>query len=58
MVIGLDKESRTPTLPTLKGVIEDVNYEKSFVETSDINDINYVSEGFLSRYYFEVEPSK
>lgn len=58
VVVGLDKESRTPTLPTIKGVIDNVNYEKSFVETSDINDINYVSEGFLGRYYFEVEPSK
>jgi hypothetical protein len=55
IVIGLDKESRTPTIPTLSGVIQNINYEKSFIETSDINDINYVSEGFLSRYYFTID---
>ena len=58
IVIGLDNESRTPTLPTLAGVISDINYESSFVETSDINDINFISEGFLSRYRFKLEPSK
>ena len=55
IVIGLDKESRTPTLPTLAGVIDNINYNNSFVETSDINDINYVSEGFLSRYIFTLD---
>ena len=55
IVIGLDKESRTPTLPTLSGVVDTINYAESFVETSDINDINYVSEGFLSRYFFTLE---
>lgn len=58
IVIGLDKESRTPTLPTLAGVITNVNTTNSFVETSDINDINYVSEGFLSRYLFTLEPKE
>ena len=55
IVVGLDKESRTPTLPTLGGVINDINVEDSFVETEDINDINYVSEGFLGRYYWKLE---
>ena len=58
IVVGLDKESRTPTLPTLAGVISNINTESSFVETSDINDINFVSEGFLSRYRFKLEMSK
>ena len=55
IVIGVDKESRTPTLPTLAGVINEVTTENSFVETSDINDINYVTEGFLGRYYFKLD---
>ncbi len=58
MVIGLDNESRTPTLPTIGGVISDVNTDNSFVETSDINDINYISEGFLSRFLFDLEPEE
>lgn len=58
MIVGLDKESRTPTLPTIGGVLVGLNYEKSFVETSDINDINYISEGFLGRYYFKLKPKE
>ena len=55
IVVGLDNESRTPTLPTLGGVLTNINVNKSFIETSDINDINYISEGFLSRYYFNLK---
>ena len=55
IVVGLDKESRTPTLPTLGGVLTNVNLNNSFVETSDINDINYISEGFLSRYLYSLK---
>jgi hypothetical protein len=55
IVIGLDKESRTPTLPTIHGVIDDINEESSYVETKNKNDINYISEGFLSRYRFSIE---
>ena len=58
VVIGLDNESRTPTLPTIGGVISNVNYANSFVETSDINDINYISEGFLSRYFYALKAKK
>lgn len=58
VVVGLDNYSNTPTLPTLKGVVENIDTENSYVETSDINDINFISEGFLGRYYFDVEPSK
>ena len=55
LVIGLDNESRTPTIPTLGGIIDDIDHEKTFIETSDIKDINYISEGFLSRYRFSLE---
>lgn len=55
IVVGLDNESRTPTLPTLGDILSDVNVNNSFVETSDINDINYISEGFLSRYLFNLK---
>lgn len=53
LVIGVDNVSRTPTLPTLGGIVTDINPEKSYIET-DLNDINYVSEGFLSRYYYKL----
>ena len=56
IVVGLDNESRTPTLPTLGGVLTNVNLNNSFVESSDINDINYISEGFLSRYLYSLKP--
>ena len=55
IVVGLDNESRTPTLPTLSGVLNNINTHNSFVETSDLNDINYVSEGFLSRYTYNLK---
>jgi hypothetical protein len=58
IVVGLDNESRTPTIPTLGGVLTNVNVENSFVETSDINDINFISEGFLSRYFFSLKQKK
>ena len=57
-VIGLDDQARTPTIPTLAGVIQDVNTDSSFVESAAINDINYISEGFLGRYYFKLEKKK
>lgn len=56
IVVGLDNESRTPTLPTLGGVLTNVNLNNSFVESSDINGINYISEGFLSRYLYSLKP--
>lgn len=58
IVIGLDKESRTPTIPTIAGVVSDVNPQNTYVETSDINDINYISEGFLSRFKFDLKAEK
>ena len=58
LVIGLDRESRTPTLPTLGGVLQNVTFDKSFIVSKDINDINYISEGFLGRYYFKFSKKK
>ena len=58
IVVGLDNESRTPTLPTLEGILSNVQSENSFVETEDINDINYISEGFLGRYYYKYAEKK
>ena len=55
IVIGLDKESRTPTIPTLGGVVSTVNANNSYIET-DLADINFVSEGFLSRYRYKLTP--
>lgn len=55
VVVGLDKESRTPTIPTLGGILTDINYDSTFIETSDINDINYISEGFLGHYRFKLD---
>ena len=55
IVIGLDKESRTPTIPTLGGVVSTINANNSYIET-DLADINFVSEGFLSRYRYKLTP--
>ena len=59
VVVGLDNESKTPTLPTQRGaqesVLQDLNTENTFIETSNINGVNYISEGFLSRYKYTTE---
>jgi hypothetical protein len=58
ITIGIDKESRTPTIPTAAGFLDefDVNeWKMTHVTTEDINDVNYISEGFLSRYTFNLK---
>ena len=55
LVVGVDNESRTPTLPTLGGVIDNIETDGTYIESSDINDINYISEGFLSRYKYSLK---
>ena len=55
IIIGMDKESRTPTIPTIGGIINEIDYENSFLETANINDINFISEGFLSLYKYNLE---
>ena len=54
ITIGIDKESRTPTIPTAGGILTKLgdNLEKTHVETENINGVNYISEGFLKRYSF------
>ena len=55
ITIGIDKESHTPTIPTADGFLTDLSesLEKTHVTTEDINDVNFISEGFLSRYSFD-----
>lgn len=58
ITIGIDEVSRTPTLPTKGGIIDsikDANLDKTHMEISDIEGVNYVSEGFLSRYQFSLK---
>ena len=54
VTIGIDNESRTPTIPTAGGVLERLQntLDKTHVETENINGLNYISEGFLKRYTF------
>ena len=54
ITVGIDKEARIPTIPTKDGLLEQIadGLEKTYVETDDINGINYISEGFLKRYSF------
>ena len=58
ITIGIDKEGRVPTIPTRGGVLDELATEvdgSTYVETKDITATNYVSEGFLSRYQFELK---
>ena len=57
VTIGIDKESHTPTIPTADGFITEIkdSLEKTHVTTEDINDVNFISEGFLNRYSFKFE---
>ena len=54
LVIGLDKESRTPTIPTMGGLLDQIDYDNTYIETSDKNNINFISEGFLSHYKYKI----
>ena len=55
ITIGIDQTSYTPTIPTAGGLLDTLknSLDKTYVTTEDINDVNYVSEGFLSRYSFK-----
>ena len=54
ITLGVDKESRTPTIPTAGGVLSRLQnvLPNSHVETENINGLNYITEGFLKRYSF------
>ena len=60
ITIGIDKVSRTPCIPTANGFLKTMasQLDKTHVTTKDIYDVNYISEGFLSRYAFKFEKKK
>lgn len=61
ITIGIDKEGRLPTIPTKEGVLSELSSElgkNTYVETSDINSTNFISEGFLTRYTFGIKKKK
>lgn len=61
ITIGVDKESRTPTLPTRGGIIDSISeqeLDKTYVQVEDIAGVNYITEGFLSRYRFSLKKKK
>ena len=57
ITIGIDNESRTPTIPTMGGLLSSLQntLDRTHVKTEDINDVNYISEGFLKRYSFSIK---
>lgn len=58
ITIGIDKEARVPTIPTKDGIIDTIKKQdlsKTYIETKNINGVNYISEGFLSRYRFSLK---
>ena len=54
ITIGIDQNAFTPCVATADGYLTDLSeqLEKTHVSTEDINDVNYISEGFLRRYTF------
>lgn len=55
ITIGIDKTARTPTLP-VKEIYSNKDKEEltnTILTLDDLNGVNYVSEGFLSRYKFK-----
>ena len=56
ITVGIDKESRTPCIPTVGGSLEQLeDLTNTYVETRDIGGVNYISEGFLTRYSFTLK---
>ena len=58
ITIGVDNISNTPTIPTKGGMLDQLGdslKDNSFVETQDISGVNYISEGFLTRYLYGLE---
>ena len=55
ITMGIDQTSYTPCIATADGFLNELSesLEKTHVTTEDINDVNYISEGFLSRYQFK-----
>ena len=55
ITIGIDKTSHLPCIPTQDGILATLksSLDKTHVQTEDITGVNYVSEGFLTRYQFK-----
>lgn len=60
ITIGIDQNSYTPCVATADGYLTDLanQLDYSHVETEDINDVNYISESFITRYQFKFEKKK
>lgn len=61
ITIGIDSNAHTPTLPTQGGFLLELADSldgSTYVEVDDINDVNYISEGFLTRYTFSLKRKK
>lgn len=58
ITIGIDKNSRTPTIPTVYDINNIQDLDKTYIQSDDLNGINYISEGFLSRYKFQFKKKK
>lgn len=58
ITIGVDTNSGLPTIPTHSGVLSNLNYDNTNVKTSDIDGVNFISEGFLSRYKYSIVKDK
>lgn len=66
ITIGINQESHTPTIPTKGGFVDEIassDLSNTHVTVgnddngqSTINDVVYVSEGFLSRYRYTTKP--
>ena len=56
ITIGIDQISHTPTVPTKGGIVNDINnIDHTYIETSDISGVNFISEGFLQRYSYHLK---
>lgn len=61
ITIGVDNNAHVPTIPTEGGFLDNLSeslQDSSYVEVDDINDVNYISESFISRYSFSLEKKK
>lgn len=60
VTLGVDKHSRTPTIPTAGPILSSQasKLQKTNVTVDNINGVNYISEGFLSRYHYYFKRKK
>ena len=60
ITIGVDQNSFTPCVATADGFLNEMSeqLEKTHVCTEDINDVNYITEGFVSRYSFHFKKKR